>query len=243
MQSLPQVKIPFVDETAAKQRIGFTLRFRLHDWYQSLVKAMHARANELGLELEVIDADLTVREEMEQLDGKIAGRALQEIIPGQTVLLDGGSISELLADILDPEMDITVVTNSLPIIQQLQNRENTHLIVPGGSLKPGSTLLSGSVAEAALKKIPVDLFFLEASGISAGFGISENSMTIANLKRAMIQASKKTVVLAPHPALGLKSQIQVVPIQLVQMLITGNAMTASLRSEITGQGIEVVLVN
>jgi DeoR/GlpR family transcriptional regulator of sugar metabolism len=243
MQSLPQVKIPPVEETTAKQRIGFTLRFRFHDWYQSLVKAMHARANELGLELEVIDADLTVREEIEQINRKIAGRALQEIQTGQTVLLDGGSICELLAEMLEPDMDVTVVSNSLPIIQRLQTRGNIHMVVPGGALKPGFAMLSGPAAEAALKKIHIDQYFLEASGVSAGFGVSEDNMTIANLKRAMIQGSRKTVVLAPHPALGLKSQIQVVPINLIQTLITGNAMTASLRSEITGQGIEVILVD
>jgi DeoR/GlpR family transcriptional regulator of sugar metabolism len=243
MQTLPQVKVLPVDETAPKLRIGFTLRFRFHDWYQSLVKAMHARANELGLELEVIDADLTVQEELEQMERKIASRALQEIQPGQTVLLDGGSICELLAEMLEPEMDVTIVTNSLPIIQQLQTRGDVHLVVPGGNFKPGYTVLCGSAAESALRSIHVDLFFLEAAGISSGFGVSENNITIANLKRAMIQWSEKTVMLAPHPALGLKSQIQVAPIQAIHTLITGSAMPASLRSEIVRQGIEVVLVN
>jgi DeoR/GlpR family transcriptional regulator of sugar metabolism len=243
MQLLPSVKVPPADDSAAKQRIGFTLRFRFHDWYQSLVKAMHARANELGLELEVIDADLTVREEMEQMDRKIAGRALQEILPGQTVLLDGGSICELLADLLSPEMEITVVTNSLPVIQRLTAKNDIHLIVPGGSLNADFCILGGPAAETSIKEIHIDQFFLEATGISSDFGISENNMTIANLKRAMIQWSKKTIVLAPHPALALKAQIKVAPIQMIQMIIAGNGMAASLRSEITSQGVEVILVN
>jgi DeoR/GlpR family transcriptional regulator of sugar metabolism len=243
MQSLPQVSNPPSEEHSPKIHIGFTLRFRFQEWYKSMVKAMHARADELGFELEVIDADLTLQEELEQIEHKIARRALDIIQPGQTILLDGGSISELLADILEADMNITVVTNSLPIIQHLQSMDGLNLIVPGGVLKAGSSRLSGAAAETSLKDIPVDYYFLEAEGISSGFGISENNMADANLKRVMVQCAQKTVVLASHPALGQKMQIQVVPIQSIQMLITGSAMPASLRSEITHKGIEVILVN
>lgn len=243
MLLLPQAKIPPVDETAPKLRIGFTLRFRFQDWYQSLVKAMHARANELGFELEVIDADLTVREEQEQMERKIAARALQEIHSRQTILLDGGSICETLADLLEPGLEITVVTNSLAIIQRLQSKKDLHLVVLGGMLKPDSTLLCGQAAENALQGMQIDQFFLEAAGISAGYGISENNMAEANLKRAMIRLARRSVVLASHSVLGHESLIQVASIQSIQTLITGSAMPASLRSEITRQGIEVILVN
>lgn len=54
------------------QRIGYIVNYATHEWYQNVIGGMQDRANELGIELEVRDANLDVARQIAAADDFMA---------------------------------------------------------------------------------------------------------------------------------------------------------------------------
>ena len=114
------------------RRIGFIVPFSEHEWYKSLIVAMQSYASQLKIDFEVIDADQNLRDEIDIRRRLIAREAAREIQAGEAVLMDDGPIACYLAEELLERKDITVITNSLGILDILRQNANIGLIVTGG---------------------------------------------------------------------------------------------------------------
>ena len=225
------------------QRIGFLVRFMEHEWYRGLIAAMHEQADCLGIALEVVDADQTLREEVELRRREIARRAAQEVEPGDVVLIDGGPIAGYLAEELRRHRDITVVTNAQRVFDILSDSPSITLISTGGALRRSTQVLVGPTTEATLGQLRVDKLFLMATGITLEFGLSHTDISEVTVKQAMIRSARRVILLADHTCFGHESMIQIAAPTVVHTLIADDALPASWRLELSKLGIEVVPVS
>ncbi|MCU0502736.1 MAG: DeoR family transcriptional regulator [Anaerolineae bacterium] len=225
------------------QRIGFLVRFMEHDWYRGLIAAMHEQADCLGIALEVVDVDQTLREEVELRRREIARRAAQEVEIGDVVLIDGGPIAGYLAEELRRHRDITVVTNARRVFDILSDSPGITLISTGGALRRSTQVLVGPTTEATLGQLRVDTLFLMATGITLEFGLSHTDISEVTVKQAMIRSARRVILLADHTCFGHESMIQIAAPTVVHTLIADDALPASWRLELSKLGIEVVPVS
>jgi DeoR/GlpR family transcriptional regulator of sugar metabolism len=133
------------------------------------------------------------------------------------------------------------ITNSIPVFDILRDRPNITLISTGGVLRHPSGTLIGSTAEAALRELRADKLFLAVKGISLEFGLSHTNPAEVAMNQAMIRAAREVILLADHTKFGQESVVQVAPANVVNKLITDNALPASIRLDLTKLGIEIVL--
>ena len=225
------------------RRIGFLVRFMEHEWYRGLIVAMHEQADCLGITLEVVDAEQTLREEVELRRREIARRAAQEVEPGDVVLIDGGPISGYLAEELRRHRDITVVTNARRVFDILSDSPSITLISTGGALRRSTQVLVGPTTEATLGQLRVDKLFLMATGITLEFGLSHTDISEVTVKQAMIRSARRVILLADHTCFGHEAMIQIAAPTVVHTLIADDALPASWRLELNKLGIEVVPVS
>jgi len=61
------------------------------------------------------------------------------------------------------------------------------------------------------------------------------------MKQAMIRAAREVILLADHTKFEQESVVQVVPANIVNKLITDNALPASARLDLTKLGIEIII--
>jgi DeoR/GlpR family transcriptional regulator of sugar metabolism len=227
----------------APQRIGFLVRFMEHEWYRGLIAAMHEQADCLGITLEVVDAEQTLRDEVELRRRAIARRAGQEVRRGDVVLIDGGPIAAYLAEELRHHDDITVVTNSRRVFDILSESPNIILISTGGALRRSTQVLVGPTTEATLGQLRADKLFLMATGITLDFGLSHTDISEVTVKQAMLRSARQIILLADHTCFGHESMIQIGRPTVVNKLIADDALPASWRLELSKLGIEVELVS
>ena len=116
--------------------IGFIIPFSEHDWYKNLIVSMQDYASRLKIGFEVIDADQNIKDEIDIRRRAIARAAADQIRPGEVILIDGGPITNYLAEALLDRRDITVITNSIAIFEILKQNANLTLILTGGRLPP-----------------------------------------------------------------------------------------------------------
>jgi DeoR family fructose operon transcriptional repressor len=222
-------------------RIGLIVPFLEHEWYKNLTALLKEYAEQYGISLQAIDADQNVRDEIELRRRQIAKKAVTLIEPHDVVLVDGGPIALYLAEELKKKKDITVITSSVTVFNTINPTPGLTLISTGGTIRYNSQMLVGPTAEGALRELRADKLFLMVSGITLDFGLSHHTISEVTLKQAMIRSAREVIVLADHTVFGAEVGIQIAPVKAAQRLITDDALPASIRLDITKEGIQIIL--
>lgn len=225
------------------KRIGVVIRFREHEWYQNLYKSMHDYGEKYGIDLKLVDLEQTLKEEVELCRKEIARRAARLVQPNDVILIDGGPISSFLADELLKHQNITVISNSMPVLEKLKDHPDITLISIGGALRHSSQVFVGPTAENTLHEIRVDKLFLMVTGISTSFGLSHTNISEVTIKQYMIHCAREVILLADHTCFGRESTIQIAPLTAAHILVTDDALPASSRLELTKQGLQIIIAD
>jgi DeoR family fructose operon transcriptional repressor len=223
------------------QRVGFLVPFSEHEWYQNLIAAMRAYASSVGIALVLADAAENLKDELVLRKLSIAKEASKLVKPGDVILIDGGQVTTFFAEALQNMNGITVITNAMPVFDALRAWPGINLIVTGGQLRHESQVLLGPTVDSVLRELRADKLFLAVSGVSIDFGLSHTNPAEVTIKQAMIRAAREVILLADHTKFEQESVMQIAPVQVVDKLITDNALPASTRLELAKLGIEVVL--
>ena len=225
------------------RRIGVLIRFGEHEWYQNLYNAMLAYCQRYGIDLALVDIEQTMMEELEQHRREIAHCAASQVGPGDVILIDGGPIAPYLADELANQSNITVISNSLDVLEELKGCDAITVIAIGGVMRHSDHLFVGLHAEAMIRELRADKLFLMVTGISQSFGLSHNNIPEVTIKQNLIASAREVFLLADHTCFGRESTIQVAPLTSAHKLITDDGLPASTRLELTKQGLQIIVAN
>ena len=137
----------------------------------------------------------------------IAVRAAQLVPDESVVVIDIGTTTARLAHQLRGRR-LTVITSSLAVVDELRDEDSIELIVLGGVLRNNYLSLVGMLTEKALGQLRANLCFLSASGIRAVGQVMDTTGIEVPVKRAMVAAAERTILLADRskfPGTGLLS--------------------------------------
>src|SRR5215208_7719573 len=126
---------------------------------------------------------------------RIGAAAAELVEDAQTVMIDIGTTTLQAARHLHGRQ-ITVVTSSLAVYEELVPDPAIELLLPGGIVRRNYRSLVGVLAEDALRKLKADVLFLGTSGVDAELGVWDSTMIEVPIKRAMIEAAATVALLA-----------------------------------------------
>lgn len=232
--------------TAVAERFGVTTETVRRDLAvlerAGMVRRVHGGAVPVGA-LTLVEPGLSERHGTRaEQKRKIAAAAL-DLLPAVdgSVVLDGGSTTAALAEILPPERRLLVATNSVPIAARLSVTPGVTLHVLGGRVRGVTQTAVGESTVRALDDLRVDVCFLGTNGISAGHGFSTPDESEAATKRAMARAAQRTVVLADSSKLGREHLVRFAAVDDVDVLVTDAEADPDAVRELEAGGIEVVV--
>ncbi|KKF00374.1 DeoR/GlpR transcriptional regulator [Mycolicibacterium obuense] len=168
--------------------------------------------------------------------------AAAEFFPlsGATVLLDAGTTTMRIAAHLPTDRELVVVTNSVPIAARLATMPTVSLQLLGGRVRGVTQAAVGEQTLRVLDTLRVDIAFIGTNAISVRHGLSTPDSDEAAVKRAMVRAANYVVVAADSSKVGREDFVSFAPITSVDTLITDPEISATDRSALTDQGIEIV---
>lgn len=204
-----------------------------------LLRRVHGGAipvERLGFEPTLAVRDTVLQAEKE----RIAKAALEELPEEGAVLLDAGTTTARLADVLPADRELTVVTNAIPIATKLAARRNLTVLMVGGRVRGRTMAAVGDWAEQILRETFVDVAFIGTNGISAERGLTTADATEAAAKRAMIANARRTVVLADHTKVGNDQFARFGRLENVDVLVTDSGLDEQTASELAAAGPRVV---
>jgi DeoR family fructose operon transcriptional repressor len=173
---------------------------------------------------------------------RIANAALA-LLPGPhgSVVLDGGSTTAALAELLPGDRSLTVATNSVPIAARLAPSPGISLHLLGGRVRGITQAAVGLSTVAALADLRADVVFIGTNGISATHGFSTPDEAEAGVKRAMASAGQRVVVLGDSSKIGREHLVRFAAVEDVDVLVTDDEADPAVVAELEQQGIEVLV--
>lgn len=134
----------------------------------------------------------------------ISKKAAELIKDGMTILIDGSTTCQYIAEYIKNVKNLTVITNNLNLVSHL-SEAGVHCICLGGPIVEAPYITSGEDAVLQLRTYTADLAFLSAMGLSADGKIYEGGRYIS-LHLTMIEQAKKSVFLADHQKVGVEGK-------------------------------------
>ena len=105
--------------------------------------------------------------------------------------------------------DITVVTTSLAVYEELAPDPAIELVLPGGVVRRNYRSLVGVLAEDSLRQLKADVLFLGTSAVDAELAVWDSTMVEVPIKRAMIEAAESVALLADAEKFSMAGLVRV----------------------------------
>ena len=173
---------------------------------------------------------------------KIARQAAMMVEEGEVIFMEASTtVLQMTGFILD-KRNLTVVTNSLEIAQELRRSTQITLILTGGTLRRRTNSLIGPLADLSLSQIRFDKAFIGISALDSSFGITTPTLEEAQTKKEIVKAANQIIALCDHSKFEKQNFAFVMPINKMDVLIVDKKMPSSFRVEIEKKGIKVVVV-
>lgn len=174
-------------------------------------------------------------------DGKrrIAKAAKQLVLPGQTILIDGGTTTLFLAEELRG-MHLQIVTNSLPIAELYQNDEACELIVTGGLAYPRYGVLLGPVTEHVIGTIHTQTLFISVAGVADGWLYNQN-LLLVQAEQRMIEQSQQVVLLIDRSKFGQQALSKLCELSEVDVVVTDEPPSDEDQQSLAAAGCRLIV--
>lgn len=150
----------------------------------------------------------------------IALKAVQLVQDGMFVLTTGGTTIIELARMLPKDLQATFITPSLPAAFEYVNHPGIEVVMIGDKLSKNAKIAIGGEAIRKIRQIKADLCFLGVNAIDINDGLTDNDWDVVEIKRAMIETSKKVVALSISEKVNTSEQLTVCEVDEIDTLIT-----------------------
>ncbi len=179
----------------------------------------------------------------EQADEKIRiGQAAAALVQaGETVFLGSGTTVLEVARALRGRRDLTVLTNSLPVVNALAGAEGITVICLGGMLRESEFSFIGHITEQALAEVRADKVFMGTRAISLEYGLTHEYLPETMTDRAILKAGKEIIVLADHTKFGRAATVRLAPLESIHTIVTDRQTPQDFLEAVQERGLKVIV--
>jgi DeoR/GlpR family transcriptional regulator of sugar metabolism len=170
--------------------------------------------------------------------GQAAAASLRD---HETIFLGSGSTVFEMARQIPVDMNLTVITNSLPVINELTGRPHVNLIIVGGIFRKDELAFIGYIAEQTLREFRADRVFMGIRSIDIRQGLTNDYYPESSIDRSLFAFASQVVILADHTKFGRVSPVFVAPVSAAGEIITDSGAPDTLVSDLRALGIRVTL--
>jgi DeoR/GlpR family transcriptional regulator of sugar metabolism len=178
-------------------------------------------------------------------EARIGRAAADMIADGETVFLGPGRLTLGVAQFLTKRPRLTIVTNSLEVAHWVATSTLHTLIVTGGQVEGRAPArdrgLVGQLTRAALTNLRADRVILELGGVSAVEGLTDDSLSQAEVAQQLLKTGAQVHVLVRAERVGRVAAVYIAPISEVDAVVTAREAPSSFLWDLSESGVRVVL--
>lgn len=181
--------------------------------------------------------------ESEQSEEKVQiGRAAANLVgSNETIFLGSGTTVLEIARNLRDRKNLTVITNSLPVLNVLAGLKEITVISLGGMLRESELSFIGHITEQSLAEIRVDKVFMGTRGVSLEHGLTNDYLQETLTDRAILKIGREVVIVADHSKVNRVSTVLLAPLNSMNIFVTDSKVDKKFVQALKREGIQVVL--
>ncbi len=169
----------------------------------------------------------------------IADAAADLLGPGDSVVIDSGTTCFAVAAALPRDFYGTVITHSVPVLQQMLVAAPATVLCLGGELLAESQVLIGPRTTAAANEITSDVLLLGANSVDSS-GIYLMGDRELMVKRSFMEGATKVVLLVDGSKLTRSAPVRLAGLDEIDVLVTSGRVPDTLRTACSEHRVEVV---
>ncbi|MRX44760.1 DeoR/GlpR family DNA-binding transcription regulator [Agromyces kandeliae] len=150
---------------------------------------------------------------------RIGQAAAAHVRANSTVLITGGTTTEAMLPFLGGVRGLTVLTNSLTVVNRLAQFPEVDIIVLGGLLRRQEMSLLGHLTISGLSEFGIDQVYTGAFGVDADMGVTGTNLSETQTDRSLASSAREVIVLADHSKLSQRGPARLIPITGISTLI------------------------
>ncbi len=170
----------------------------------------------------------------------IARKAARLLTHDMVVLITGGTTNLEFVTQLPEEIHLTYLTPSLQVAMQLGQLPHVDTILLGGKVAKDAQVTFGMDALRILSQTRADICFLGTGHLDPVNGVSEFDWEVVQLKKAMINSSRKIVLLTLSAKLNSTQRYQICGVNQIHTLITELHPQDPALADFRAVGLEII---
>lgn len=189
------------------------------------------------------DLSLALRRQKQVLAKDHIGQTAAAMVhDGDAIFLDTSSTALAIARHLDHLRHVTVITNSIAIVQELMEVPEISVVMPGGRLRRETASLIGTDGLPQLARYNVQKGFFGAHGLSLVEGLTDVSSDEADIKRVMVERCTRVIAVVDATKWGRVGLASFANIDDLDVVVTDHGAPADLVAQVQARGIQVIQV-
>jgi Transcriptional regulators of sugar metabolism len=225
---------------------------------------------EFGISIETVRRDLSILEKAGRIEKVYGGARLKAVMAGETLMearmnsrllqkesigkkccefiqdgdcifIDSGSTTFQIARFLFEKKNLTVITNSIPVVNELMNTDFSVIII-GGRIRQSERSVVSYDYIFNFSQLNINKSFICASGITLENGVSDFDMQEAVTRKMIIDRSREIYVAADSSKFGRDVTVNIVPLDRVDYIVTDNDLSKSVSASFSKIKAELILV-
>jgi DeoR/GlpR family transcriptional regulator of sugar metabolism len=173
---------------------------------------------------------------------QIALEAVRQVAEGDRIILDASTTAWYMAKEL-PDIDITVLTNSLKVATELSTKKAITVISTGGILRPESLSSVGPLAESSLESYHVNKAFISCKGLHLERGMSEASEQQARIKELMVNSADTVYIMVDHSKFGVQAFTRFSDLDSIDYVITDAQVDDETARQLIEKSVQLIKTN
>ena len=170
----------------------------------------------------------------------IAHAALDFIEPGQAIMLDDSTTTLHLLPHLSAKKPLTVITNTLTIMEELRSANGITMLGLGGQYYNWCSAYMGRITTTTIENLRADLLVMSTSAISDDVAFHQTQETV-DVKRAMFESSSRRILLADHTKFERRALHAMLPLSQFDAVIVDTGIDPEHLKRLRDKGINVVV--
>ena len=171
--------------------------------------------------------------------GRIGRAVATQVADGDTIFLGNGTTVLEVARNLLARRGLTVITNSLMVLNLMADLPDITLISLGGQLRRAEMSLIGPIAEATLAALRADKVIIGVHAIDARHGLTNQYLPETTTDRAILGIGRTVTVVADHSKFGRVATAFLAPASAPDLIVTDTGLNPALEAELLAQGARI----
>ncbi len=189
-------------------------------------------------ELPILDR----KSEQAEEKARIGLAAASLVADKETIFLGSGTtVLEVARNLRRDRKSLTVITNSLPVLNILAGLKEITVISLGGMLRDSELSFIGHITEQALSEVRVDKVFMGTRGLSLEHGLTNDYLQETLTDRAILKIGREVIIVADYSKVNRVATALLAPLDRMNTLVTDVNADKKFVQALKKQGIDVIV--